>query len=242
VLSVGGNNLEIACGPLDQRVIEKLHRQDVLIFTTAPLTEHMAITGGLLAEIFFSTNVVDTDITVKLIDVYPQSDSDPLLGGDSILVQDGIARAKWRNWRQNSSEALLSGSPSDTYSVEVGLWNTSYIFAAGHSIRVHVSSSNWPRFFPNPNTGNSFDATNVTASTTIWMDSARPSSISLPVVQLSQLPKFQVEEAVAKMLAKHEDKWRALQARGGKGTEAAPDLRAWLELRWAQVMKQHSRR
>jgi predicted acyl esterase len=86
VPTVGGDNLEIPCGPLDQRVIERAGRQDVLIFTSDVLTEPLAITGGPLADIFLSSTAVDTDVVVKLIDVYPPRDSDPLFDGASILV------------------------------------------------------------------------------------------------------------------------------------------------------------
>lgn len=257
VPSIGGNNLEIKCGPLNQAPLEK--RADVLLFTSDVLTEPLAVTGALDATIFVSTNVVDTDVVVKLIDVYPSPDPrDPLLAGDSLLVQDGISRLKWRNWRTDLSEALLSGSPADTYSTTVSLWNTSYIvsqraqrlctpctlcpnptrttvplpeqFAPGHRIRVHVTSSNWPRFFPNPNTGNSFDKSNVTAATTIHCDGAAASSFfTLPVVQLSQLPEFPVEEAIDAAAARHDGAWqRLVGAGGGAGAES---LAAWLRAR-----------
>ena len=184
----GGDNLEIPCGPLDQRKIENLKRQDVLIFTTDVLKEPLAITGGPLADIFLSTSVVDTDVVVKLIDLYPASDSDPLFDGASILVLDGISRMKWREWRRDNSENLLSGDPADLYATTVGLWNTSYIFAAGHRVRVHVTSSNYPRFLPNPNSGSSFnEQSNVTAHTTIHLSAAHPSSLTLPMVSLSDV-------------------------------------------------------
>ena len=231
VRTIGGNNLEIACGPLDQRPIEAEKRQDVLLFTSAPLTAPLAVTGGLDATIFLSTDAKDTDVVVKLIDVYPSSDpGDPFLDGDSLLVQDGISRLKWRNWRTDNSEALLSGNPADTYRTTVSLWNTSYVFAAGHRIRVHVTSSNWPRFFPNPNTGSSFGTRNVTAHNTVHFDGLAASSfITLPVVQLSDLPPFPVERAVAAAAARHAGRWEELVAGGGGG--GAEDLVAWLNTR-----------
>ena len=175
--TIGGNNLEIPCGPLDQRPIEKEGRQDVLIFTSQPLTTPLAITGGLEATISLSTDTLDTDVVVKLIDVYPAIDpGDPLLSGRSVLIQDGVSRMKWRNWRTDRGEALLSGNPSDVYTTTVSLWNTSYVFAKGHSIRVHVTSSNFPRFHPNPPPGVSFDSKNVTAHTTIHLGGGGASS------------------------------------------------------------------
>ena len=236
VMSVGGDNLEIKCGPLDQRVIEKLHRQDVLIFTTPPLTAPLAITGGPEGVVFMSTNVTDTDITYKLIDVYPPNDSDPFVAGASTLVLDGISRMKWRNWRENNAEALLSGNTNDIYSTRVGLWNTSYVFQTGHSIRVHVSSSNHPRFRPNPNTGISFDTNNKTAATTIYMNAQYPSHIQLPVVQLDQLPRFPIEKAVDALAAKFQPQWEALQ--GGLGGEKADvSLVNWLGERFEKAME-----
>lgn len=94
VPTVGGDNLEIPCGPLDQRVIEKTGRQDVLIFTSDVLTEPLAITGGPLADIFMSSSALDTDMTVKLIDVYPARDSDPIFDSASILVLGASANRK----------------------------------------------------------------------------------------------------------------------------------------------------
>jgi putative CocE/NonD family hydrolase len=231
VITIGGNNLEIKCGPLDQRPIEKAARQDVLLFTTAPLSAPLAITGGVDATIFVSTNVLDTDVVVKLIDVYPAIDpADPFLSGESVLVQDGISRLKWRNWRTDTAEALLSGDPAEVYTTTVSLWNTSYVFAAGHRIRVHVTSSNFPRFYPNPNTGSSFDSRNVTAATTIHFDGAKASSyLTLPVVPLSALPPFPIEEALAAAAERHGDKWRALMSAGGGDGET--DLTAWLSKR-----------
>lgn len=230
VQTIGGNNLLIPCGPLDQRPIEKEKRQDVLIFTTPVLTEPVALAGLLQSTIFFSTNVTDTDIVVKLIDVYPASDpKDPLLAGESILVADGISRARWRNFPYSNDPAPLSGNPSDTYEVNISLWSTAYVFAAGHSIRVHVSSSNYPRFFPNSNTGTPMNATqgiaNITASTTIYLGSGGNSHFTFPVVDLASLPGFPVEEAVTSMLSRYEESWTA----NVRSREAGDvDLRTWL--------------
>lgn len=80
----GGNNLEIKCGPLDQRPLES--RPDVLVYTTAPLTAPLAITGGLEATVWISTNVTDTDVVVKLIDVYPPNDSGEEEGVEVVSV------------------------------------------------------------------------------------------------------------------------------------------------------------
>jgi putative CocE/NonD family hydrolase len=236
VPTMGGNNLLIPCGPMDQRPIEKAKRQDVLIFTTPPLTQQMAVTGGLQATIYLSTDAVDTDIVVKLIDVYPASSSDPTLAGSSTLVADGIARLRWRDFPATNEPQLLSGNPADVVKVSVSLWNTSYIFAPGHSIRVHVTSSNFPRFTPNPNNGLPVDkiGANVTAHTTIHFDAAHPSAFILPVVDAAtQLPEFPVEEATAQALRPFEEAWRAGRiAAGEDGTEGMVE---WVARRVGKV-------
>lgn len=136
----GGNNLEIHCGPDDQREVEV--RPDVLVFTSDVLKEPLAITGPVSAELFVSsTNVNDTDWTAKLTDVDPS--------GVSRLVQDGIVRMRWRSHRLAPEPVV----PGEVTNITVSLWSTSYIFGAGHRIRLAVSSSNYPRFAPNPNTG-----------------------------------------------------------------------------------------
>ncbi len=145
---------------------------------------------------------------------------------------------KWRNWRHDNAEALLSGNPQDIYHTLVGLWNTSYIFAAGHRVRVHVSSSNFPRFSPNPNTGHSFGAANVTARNTLHLSAAQPSSITLPRVALGDLPRFPVEEAVAALARKREGAWGgvAQARRGGAGS-----LEEWLLERAQGALAPHVR-
>ena len=238
VPTIGGNNLLIKCGPLDQRPIEQAKRQDVLIFTTPVLTEPVALAGLLQATVFFSTNVTDTDVVVKLIDVYPTSDpKDPLLAGESVLVADGIARARWRNFPSSNDPAPLSGNPADVYEVNLSLWSTAYVFAAGHSIRVHVSSSNYPRFFPNSNTGTPMNATqginNITAYTTIFLGSPQGNShVTLPVVDLANLPGFPVEDTVTSMLSRYEDSWNA-NVRNREDGDV--DLKTWLTRRLSQA-------
>jgi putative CocE/NonD family hydrolase len=169
VPTVGGQNLLIAKGPMDQRKIET--RDDVLLFTTDILAEPVEVTGRLAAKLFVSSDCPDTDFTAKLCDVYPD--------GRSMLVTDGILRARFR--KSFSEENLLE--PGQTYELAVDLWSTSLVFNKGHRIRVAISSSNAPRFEPNPNTGKPFRADNEArvATNTLHVSADHPSAIVLPI-------------------------------------------------------------
>lgn len=165
----GGQNLLIPKGPMDQRPIEA--RSDVLLFTSERLAEPLEVTGRIKATLFVSSDCPDTDFTVKLSDVYPN--------GKSLLVTDGIRRASLRN-RYDKHEPLIAG---EVYELEVDLWSTSLIFNKGHQIRVAVSSSNSPRFEPNPNTGDPhpIPGKTRTATNTLHLSNKRPSRILLPI-------------------------------------------------------------
>lgn len=131
VPTTGGNNLFIACGPKDQSALET--RSDVLVFTTEPFTENVAILGQIKAHLFVSSNCTDTDFTVKITDVYSD--------GYSALLVDEDLRMRWReNW---FNKTLMV--PGQVYEVEILLWTTCYIFNKGHALRVSISSSNSPR-------------------------------------------------------------------------------------------------
>jgi putative CocE/NonD family hydrolase len=168
VPTIGGQNLNWPAGPYDQSSIES--RNDVLLFSTEDLLEPYEATGPIKVKLFVSSNCPDTDFTVKLTDVYPD--------GRSMLITDGILRMRNRNGAGHW-EFMESG---EVYEVEVDLWSCSYIWNAGHKIRVAVSSSNYPRFLNNPNTvdpilGNS---TYNIAENTLYLDSNHPSCIILP--------------------------------------------------------------
>lgn len=201
VQSLGGNNLMLACGPEDQRPAEE--RDDVMVFTGANLTEPVAVTGPLTALLYVSSNATDTDFTVKLTDVYPD--------GTSRLIQDGIVRMRWRKGTRFSSNPLPPLVEGEVYEAEVSLWNTSYVFNAGHQIRVSISSSNYDRFEPNPNTGRLLAEPQlppVPAKNTIHFGGKYDSRFLLPVVPLSALPKFNVLAAANAWLAKRPAAWR----------------------------------
>jgi len=173
VPTIGGCNLTFSSGPRDQRTLED--RADVLLYTTAPLDAPLEVTGRIEAILYASSSCRDTDFSVKLTDVYPD--------GKSVLIQDGIIRARYRHSFER--EELLT--PGDIYEFKVDLWSTSLIFNRGHRIRVAISSSNAPRFEPNPNTGDPFRANNrkVVATNTLYHDARHPSHILLPVVTSS---------------------------------------------------------
>ena len=165
----GGQNLLISKGPMDQRPVES--RPDVLLFTSEPLAEPLEVTGRITARLYISSDCPDTDFTVKLSDVYPD--------GRSLLITDGIRRASLRN-SYEKHEPLVAG---EVYELEVDLWSTSLIFNKGHQIRVAVSSSNAPRFEPNPNTGDPHPIPGQTriATNTLHLSPKHPSRIVLPI-------------------------------------------------------------
>jgi putative CocE/NonD family hydrolase len=174
VPTLGGQNLLITKGPMDQRPVES--RDDVLLFTSAPLTEPVEVTGRITALLFVSSDCVDTDFTVKLTDVYPD--------GKSLLVTDGIRRASLRNGYQQH-EPLV---PGEVVEVEVDLWSTSLVFNRGHQIRIAVSSSNASRFEPNPNTGEPHFTAGKSriANNTVYVSSKHQSHVVLPIVKATE--------------------------------------------------------
>ncbi len=158
-------------------------RNDVLVFQSEPLTEDLEVTGELVVRLWVSSSAVDTDFTAKLIDVSPPSAAWP--GGFDLNIGDGIARMRFRE--SLKQEVLME--PGKIYPVAIKLYPTSNIFKKGHRIRVDISSSNFPRFDLNPNTGESLNGNRrrVTAVNTVYHDAEHPSHIVLPVVP--QAPK-----------------------------------------------------
>ena len=167
----GGNNLTIDKGPMDQRPVED--RDDVILFTSDPLPEPLEVTGRIRVKLWASSTAVDTDFTAKLTDVYPD--------GRSLLVLDGIIRARHRN--TGKRDEFLN--PGEIYEFDVDLWSTSLIFNTGHRIRLAISSSNYPRFDVNPNNGGTFrdDKPAVMARNTIHHDAKHPSHLLLPIIE-----------------------------------------------------------
>ena len=176
----GGANLFLDAGPYIQNMqtppVEE--RDDVILFTTPPLDEPLEVTGNLKVILYASSDAVDTDFTAKLSDVYPATEDYPR--ERSLLVADGIIRARYRN-SLTTPELMVPGT---VYPLEVDLWATSIIFNKGHRIRLALSSSNYPRFDVNTNTGGEFyEREEVkTATNTIYYNKTYPSHLLLPVV------------------------------------------------------------
>jgi putative CocE/NonD family hydrolase len=152
-------------------------RNAVLVFQTAPLAASIEVTGRLIVKLWASSDARDTDFTAKLIDVYPPSADFP--GGVDLNVGDSIVRARYRN---GGKAELLQ--PGKAYEFTIEMYPTSLLFAKGHRIRLDISSSNFPRFDVNPNTGEPLNDNRGThvAENTIYLDASRPSHIVLPVI------------------------------------------------------------
>jgi len=175
-------------GAADQRGHEKFWltpdtkplsmRNDIIVYQTAPLASDLEVTGPLVVKLWAASSAVDTDFTVKLIDVYPPNASFP--NGVELNVADGIVRARYRN-NLDHEELLKPGQP---YEFTIEMYPTSLVFQHGHRIRVDVSSSNFPRFDVNPNTGEPLNDNRrwQVATNTIYEDAAHPSRIILPVI------------------------------------------------------------
>ncbi len=172
VPTIGGRNLYIAAGPMDQRPAEPPTRNDVLMYTGEPLSDDVLIAGPMRVMLNVSTDRADTDFTAKLIDHYPD--------GTAMLVADGIVRARYRNG--GPGEQLLT--PGTVYPVTIGLGHIAYRFRAGHRLQVDISSSNFPRWDRNTNTGGPLyrDATGVPARNSIHHGVVYSSRLELPVV------------------------------------------------------------
>jgi putative CocE/NonD family hydrolase len=166
----GGNTLILAMGVQDQRPVEA--RADVLVYTSGVLTEPLEVTGPIAVALHAASSAADTDVTAKLVDVRPD--------GYAQNLADGIVRGRYRDARE--SPALLT--PGEVSRFTIDLWATSHVFRPGHRIRVEISSSNFPRFDRNLNTGE--DAATGTrwqvARQTVFHDARYPSHIVLPII------------------------------------------------------------
>lgn len=169
----GGANLLMPSGAFDQRSVRG-NRADELSFATPPLDAPLEITGRVTVQLHISSDAPDTDFTAMLVDVYPEQD------GRQINVLDGIRRVKTRDGFK-ASAPLLEG-PDQIVALEIDLWSTAWIFEKGHRIGLHISSSNYPRFEVNPNTGEDFPGTELRkAANVVHISAMYPSALVLPV-------------------------------------------------------------
>jgi len=160
----------LAGGAFDQSMVE--HRADVLVYSTEPLAENVEVTGPITLTLYASSSASDTDFTGKLVDVDPN--------GFARNLTDGIIRARVR---ESQSEPKLI-NPGKVYEFTIDMWSTSNLFKAGHRIRLEVSSSNFPRFDRNPNTGHELfvDGETRPALQTVVHERGFASYVTLPVI------------------------------------------------------------
>jgi len=169
----GGNTLILAMGVMDQRPVET--RPDVLVYTSAVVTDALEVTGPVVVTLYAASDAPDTDFTAKLVDVRPD--------GYAQNLADGIVRARYRSSRQTPTPLI----PGEVSRFTIDLWATSHVFRPGHRLRVEISSSNFPRFDRNLNTG-ADQATGTRwqpAHQTVFHDARYPSHILLPIIPTS---------------------------------------------------------
>jgi uncharacterized protein len=162
-------------GPRDQRPAEA--RDDVLVYSTAPMAEDVDVTGPVSLELYAKSSAVDTDFTAKLVDVWPN--------GFAQNLTEGIIRARYRDSREKPE--LMN--PGQVYKLTIDMWATSNVFKKGHVLRLEVSSSNFPRFDRNLNNGavryvksSEAPSTFVSATNVVLHDVEHPSALVLPIV------------------------------------------------------------
>ena len=158
-------------------------RRDVIVFQTPPLEEEVLVLGPVSVKLWISSSAKDTDFTAKLIDVHPPSEDYP--AGYDMLLADRIIRARYRN----SLETAELMEPGKVYEITIDLLGIGNQFKAGHRIRVDISSSNFPFFDVNPNTGERLGhhTHTVKATNSIYHDSSRPSHIVLPILDRTDI-------------------------------------------------------
>lgn len=163
--------LHLPAGPRDQRPAEA--REDVLVYTTQPFSHETEVTGPVSLDVYVKSSAVDTDFTGKLVDVWPN--------GFAQNLTEGILRTAFRNSQQK--QELLN--PGEVYELHIDLWSTSNVFLTGHRLRLEVSSSNFPRFDRNLNTGRSSanDTHWTSAVNTVLHDAEHPSTLILPMIR-----------------------------------------------------------
>ena len=152
-------------------------RNDIITFETPLLSKDLEITGPIYVCLWISSTAIDTDFTAKIVDVFPNRNDDP--DGIYINITDSIIRTRYRDSWKNPSMM----TPGEIYQIKFQLYPTSVVFQKNHKLRLDISSSNWPRFDVNPNTGNPLgtDQTYLSANQTIFHQKEYPSHLILPI-------------------------------------------------------------
>ena len=159
-------------GPRDRSEVQE--RPDVLVYDTEPLTEDLEVTGPVMVTVYASSTAPDTDFTATLCDLFPDR--------RAISITEGIIRARTRKSGTNNDPTFME--PGEVYRFDIDLWETSWVFKAGHRIRLDISSSNFPRFDRNTNTAGIVgqETTTTPATQTIYHTTNHPSHITLPTI------------------------------------------------------------
>ncbi len=173
VPTIGGATLLhplLKAGPRDQRPIES--RGDVLIYTSEPLAQPLEVTGPVSAVLYVASDAPDTDFVARVVDVYPD--------GTALPITDGVLRMRHRNGLPGLAEVAAPAPAGQATPIEIDLWATSIVFQAGHRIRLHVTSSSFPRWERNLNTGLGPDSSEMRpAHQTVLHDAEHPSHLTL---------------------------------------------------------------
>jgi len=181
VMSYGGNvccqGNAVVAGSMDQQKMEE--RPDILVYTTEPFKEGMEFSGPITPTLYVSSDVKDTDFTVKVIDVYPD--------GRAYNLDESIQRMRYRDG-YDKPEVWME--KDKVYKVTLQPLTTSNYFAPGHRLRIEVSSSNFPRFDRNMNTGgkNWDETTPVTANNVVHHSEKYPSTLTVTLVKTAVVP------------------------------------------------------
>jgi putative CocE/NonD family hydrolase len=167
VPTAGGAMLGPGAGPFRQNAIEA--RADVLVYSTEPLASDLEVTGPIELVLYVSTTAPCTDFTGKLVDVFPD--------GSAWNISEGILRRRY-------DEHWADGAPAGISEIKIEMWPTSNVFKQGHHLRLEVSSSNYPRFDRNPNTGRptAIETAPIQAKQTVFHDASSPSRLILPII------------------------------------------------------------
>ena len=180
VPTFGGNNLLITCGPQNQAELEELFAAAMAVFTSEAAPEDLVMCGLIQAELAVSVTSVDADVAVSVKDVFPT--------GESMLLQDGIVRLRWREGPFATKPTLVT--PGQIYNVTVDVGHMCYVLNTGHKLRVTIQGSNAPRFSVNPQNGAPLsDNTTapVAAQASVHYGPSHPSRLILPLVKASAM-------------------------------------------------------